>query len=127
MLLAVNGTLMRGLALNGNLLRAGATFVCEAQTAALYRLWSIHDIHPGMLRVSTGGAAIWLELWEVPEAGIIQIMSLEPPGLSIGRVTLDDGREVLGVLAEPYLLADQREITHFGGWRAYTASRVKPA
>lgn len=33
-LLAVNGTLMRGLKLNGNMLVAGATFVREAKTDA---------------------------------------------------------------------------------------------
>jgi hypothetical protein len=35
---------------------------------------------------------------------------------------LADGREVLGVLAEPYLVDGQREITNFGGWRAYIAA-----
>ncbi|MEM8603941.1 MAG: glutamyl-tRNA amidotransferase, partial [Cyanobacteria bacterium P01_H01_bin.121] len=43
--LAVNGTLMRGLELNGNLLAVQATFVREAQTAPEYRLWSIGDRH----------------------------------------------------------------------------------
>src|SRR5215470_10146454 len=41
--LAVNGTLMRGLALNGNLVAAGATFVRETTTGPSYRLWSIDD------------------------------------------------------------------------------------
>ena len=49
-LLAVNGTLMRGLALNPNLLKVGATFVREDATDACYRLWSIDDRHPAMLR-----------------------------------------------------------------------------
>ena len=60
MLLAVNGTLMRGLELNGNLLRAGARFVREARTLPSYRLWSIGDVHPAMLRSSKGGSAIAL-------------------------------------------------------------------
>jgi gamma-glutamylcyclotransferase (GGCT)/AIG2-like uncharacterized protein YtfP len=53
--LAVNGTLMRGLELNGNLLSVGATFLREAQTEPTYRLWSIDDRHPAMLRVREGG------------------------------------------------------------------------
>ena len=122
MLLAVNGTLMRGLALNRNLLAVEATFIAEASTAPHYRLWSVDDRHPGMLRVSTGGAAIVLELWEVPPAGLVHILNNEPPGLSVGRVALSDGRDVLGVLAEPYLVEHQREITSFGGWRAYLAT-----
>ena len=55
--LAVNGTLMRGFALNQNLLAVGATFVHEAVTAPVYRLWSIYDQYPAMLRVAAGGAA----------------------------------------------------------------------
>ena len=42
-LLAVNGTLMRGLELSPNMAAAGATFVEEAATAPVYRLWTIGD------------------------------------------------------------------------------------
>ena len=59
---AVNGTLMRGLELNGNLLKVGAAFVREDLTAPIYRLWSIADRHPAMLRVSQDGQAIALEV-----------------------------------------------------------------
>jgi gamma-glutamylcyclotransferase (GGCT)/AIG2-like uncharacterized protein YtfP len=124
-LLAVNGTLMRGLELNGNLLRAGARFVCEARTAPEYRLWSIADVHPAMLRAAAGGAAIALELWELPPAAIAAILQSEPPGLSIGKVKLQDGSEVLGVLGEPWLCEAGREITAHGGWVQYLAATRK--
>jgi gamma-glutamylcyclotransferase (GGCT)/AIG2-like uncharacterized protein YtfP len=127
MLLAVNGTLMRGLELNQTMQAAGAVFVAAAHTAALYRLWSIRDAYPGMLRANQGGTAIGLELWEVPSAGLLQILNQEPPGLTIGRVALADGTEVMGVLAEPYAVEGQREITSFGGWRAYINSQTGPA
>ncbi len=120
--LAVNGTLMRGLELNPNLLEAGATFVREARTAAIYRLWSIGDRHPAMMRFQEGGAEIDLEIWSVPKEGLATILLREPPGLAIGKVQLADGGEVLGVLGEPCLCEGQREITAFGGWRAYKAS-----
>jgi len=122
-LLAVNGTLMRGLELNNNLLAAGARFVREARTAPVYRLWSIGDRHPAMLRVATGGAAITVEVWSVPDAGLAGILRQEPPGLCIGKVQLEDGSEVLGVLGEPILCEGQREITAHGGWRAYVSAR----
>ncbi|MEP1074392.1 glutamyl-tRNA amidotransferase [Leptolyngbya sp. NM2-A1] len=122
--LAVNGTLMRGLELNKNMLAVGATFLRDATTDACYRLWSIGDRHPAMLRVSEGGAAIALEVWAVPPAGLVQILQQEPPGLSIGRVRLSDGQEVLGVLGEPYLCEGQLEITEWGGWRAYWGAKV---
>jgi gamma-glutamylcyclotransferase (GGCT)/AIG2-like uncharacterized protein YtfP len=121
-LLAVNGTLMRGLELNPNLLAVGAEFVCETRTEPAYRLWSIGDIHPAMQRVKTGGVAVAVEVWAVPPAGLAAILLKEPPGLSIGKVKLADGSEVLGVLAELILCWDQKEITSFGGWRAYLAA-----
>jgi len=123
-LLAVNGTLMRGLELNPNLISAGATFVRETATVAAYRIWSIadrHPAHPAMMRVEAGGASISVEVWSVPAAGLAAILQNEPAGLCIGKVRLVDGSEVLGVLGEPMLCKDQVEITSFGGWRQYLA------
>ena len=121
-LLAVNGTLMRGLELNPNLLEVGATFVRETTTEPAYRLWSINDRHPAMVRVRNGGVSVAVEVWTVPPAGLASILLKEPAGLSIGKVKLADGSEVLGVLGEPILCEGQKEITQFGGWRAYCAS-----
>jgi len=125
-LLAVNGTLMRGLELNPNLVSAGATFVRETATTPVYRLWSIGDRHPAMIRVEEGGASIAVEVWSVPAAGLASILQNEPAGLCIGKVRLTDGSEVLGVLGEPMLCKDQVEITSFGGWRQYVASNTSP-
>ena len=121
--LAVNGTLMRGLELTRNMIDAGATFVREAATVPAYRLWSINDRHPAMIRVASGGVSVAVEVWAVSPDGLAQILLQEPPGLCIGKVKLADGEEVLGVLGEPLLCEGQREITHHGGWRAYIASK----
>jgi hypothetical protein len=118
-LLAVNGTLMRGLALSPNLLAVDAAFVREAVTEPSYRLWSIDDRHPAMVRVTNGGRGIAVEVWSVPAAGLAAILANEPAGLTIGKVRLADGSVVLGVLGEPALCEHQKEITAFGGWRAY--------
>jgi len=48
--LAVNGTLMRGLELNHNLLELGGVFVEEALTASLYRLWSTDYAAAGLFK-----------------------------------------------------------------------------
>jgi len=125
--LAVNGTLMRGLELNANMHEANATFLREAMTAPVYRLWSIGDRHPAMLRVVSGGRSIALEVWAVPPDGLAKILMHEPPGLCIGKVTLAGGEEVLGVLGEPALCEGQRDITRYGGWRAYLAARQSPS
>ena len=118
--LAVNGTLMRGLELNPNMLAAGGVFVREDLTDAHYRLWSIGERHPGMIRVATGGTAVALEIWELPLVSFATLLLSEPAGLAIGKVTLKGGNQVLGVLAEPWLVENQKEITQHGSWRVYT-------
>lgn len=123
--LAVNGTLMRDLALNPNLLNVGATFEREAKTEAAYRIWSIDDRYPAMIKVKAGGVAVALEVWQVPLAGLGIVLSQEPPGLAIGKVMLEDGEEVLGVIGEPLTVEGKREITQYGGWRAYQAELQK--
>ncbi len=62
--LFVNGGLMRGFALHGNL--DGATFLSEERTAPIYRLYSIGDAHPGMFEVGEGGVSVKGELYLVP-------------------------------------------------------------
>ena len=125
--LAVNGTLMRGLELNGNLIDIGAVFVREDSTAPCYRLWSIDDRHPAMFRNTDGGAAIDVEIWSVPTTGLATLILNEPPGLCIGKVKLLNGEEVLGVIGEPALCAGMPEITRWGGWREYVASQAASA
>jgi hypothetical protein len=78
-----------------------------------------------MVRVSNGGVAVSLEVWSVPPAGLASILLKEPAGLSIGKVKLADGEEVLGVLGEPILCEGKKEITSFGGWREYTAALAR--
>ena len=125
-LLAVNGTLMRGLELEQNLLGVGARFLREARTQPCYRLWSIRDVHPAMIRVRPGtepSTAVEVEVWEVPAAGLASVLLQEPEGLTVGKVELEDGQTVLGVVGEPALVEGMREITAWGGWRAYLKSK----
>ena len=125
-LLAVNGTLMRGLKLNPNMAAVNATFVRETKTEPAYRLWTINDEHPAMLRVTDGtGVQVAVEVWSVPAAGLAGILLNEPPGLCVGKVRLEDGSIVLGVLGEPALVEGHREITAYGGWRTYLAGHPR--
>ena len=120
-LLFVNGTLMRGLALHGNL--AGARFLGKLRTAPAYRLHSIGDVHPGMVRDDERGSSLMGELYELPDDVLARVEAGEPPGLYVGEVELEDGRVVPGVLYRAELAAAHPEITHHGGWRAYLAAR----
>jgi hypothetical protein len=124
--LAVNVTLMRGLDLNANLLDAGAIFLREDATAPCYRLWSIGDRHPAMIRTTDGrGTSVLLEVWEIPLVGLAAVLAKEPAGLAIGKVLLADATEVLGVVGEPFLVENEREITEFTGWRPYIDATTK--
>ena len=123
-LLFVNGTLMRGLKLHSNL--DGAEFVETTRTAPRYRLFSIGDVHPGMFRVDEGGISVAGELYRVPESVWARVEAGEPPGLYRGDVELADGRSVPGILFSRDLVAGHRDISAFGGWRAYVASRERP-
>jgi hypothetical protein len=124
-LLAVNGTLMRGLELEPNLVNLGATFVREDRTEPAYRLYSINDIHPAMIRVpanATNGVSVAVEIWSVPADGVATLLGKEPPGLSIGKAKLQNGSIVLGVIAEPALVVGMKDISNYNGsFRDYIA------
>jgi len=119
--LFVNGTLMRGLALNRNL--DGAEFLGEARTAPRYRIYSIGDAHPGMFEVAEGGISVPGEMYRLPDDVWARVEAGEPPGLYKGPVMLDDGRVMDGILF-PRELAEgiQRDISEYGGWRAYVTA-----
>lgn len=123
--LFVNGTLMRGLQLHANLKHA--PFLGACRTEPRYRLYSINDIHPGMYRLDDdepGGVSVAGELYFVSDALWPELEASEPPNLYRGRVVLEDGREVWGILY-PRDLAEGRypDISHVGDWRAYVAAR----
>jgi len=119
MIIAVNGTLMRDQPTNYILTEAGAIFVRNARTAPVYRLWNVGNKHPAMLRDEQNGASISLELWEIMPERMIAVLEKEPSGLVLGSISLDDGSSVMGILAEPYILTGNEEITQFRGWREY--------
>ena len=126
-LLAVNGGLMRGLKLSGHLTEVNASFVADARTAPEYRMWSINDDYPAMLRVrDNSGRSIAVEIWSVTPESLVKVFFGEPHGLSLGWVVLADGTKTIGVLAEADLVEGQREITGYGGWRAYTEAEGIP-
>ena len=124
----VNGTLMRGLELEKNLLNVKAVFIREIKTAKCYRLWSIGDRHPAMLRVDAAdelAVQVETELWEIPCAGLASVLQKEPEGLSVGKVLLENGEMGLGGIGEPWLVKTGTEISRFGGWRRYIRERAK--
>lgn len=123
LILAVNGTLMRGLELENNLKNVNATFIKESKTEKAYRLFSINDQYPAMIKVDEGGNTVDVELYAISEEGIKEVLSKEPPGLTIKEITLIDGQKVQGVIGLPEIAKGQKEITTCGGWRNYLKSK----
>jgi len=79
---------------------------------------------PGLQRLAEGeaGAAIAVEVWDLPLAEVGSFLALIPPPLGLGSVALADGRNVHGFVCEAQALAGARDITAFGGWRAFLES-----
>jgi len=121
---AVVGAHLRGMPLNHELLACGARFREETSTAPDYRLYALQGTvpaKPGMAR-SDEGAAITVEVWDMPIANFGRFVAGVPTPLGIGSVQLQDGRSVKGFICEGHALTQARDITTFGGWRAYCQS-----
>jgi len=129
--LAVVGAHLSGMPLNGELRAAGARLLARAATAPHYRLFALAGTRPpkpGLLRVGNGaGAAIEVEVWAMPEAAFGRFVAAIPPPLSIGTLELEAGHPVKGFLVEAEAVADARDISSFGGWRAFMAQETAPA
>ena len=81
---------------------------------------------PGLVRSeSDGGAAIAVEVWDVPQAAVGSFLALIPPPLGLGSIELADGRWVHGFLCEAHAVAGARELTGFGGWRQALAELTR--
>jgi len=121
---AVVGAHLSGMPLNRELTASGARFLEESATAADYRLFLLPGgapAKPGLLRVDGGGAAIAVEIWAMPADAFGRFVARVPPPLAIGTLTLADGRAVKGFLVEAAATAGARDISAFGGWRAFMA------
>ena len=125
--LLVAGAHLSGMALNHQLLELGAHLVAAARTAPDYRLFALSGTvpeKPGLVRTpGFTGAGIEVELWQLREAAFARFVVSLPPPMVIGKVRLDDGRLVPGFLCESCAAEGATDITGYGGWRAYVASR----
>jgi allophanate hydrolase len=125
--IAVVGAHLSGMALNGELKSLDGRLVEATSTAPDYRLYALHTTppKPGMLRVEAGaGSSIEVEVWALSAAAFGKFVAEIPPPLSIGTIRLADGRGVKGFIVEPEAVNGARDISSFGGWRAFTAEKV---
>ncbi len=123
---AVVGAHLSGLPLNGELRALGGRLLEVAKTAADYRLYALTGTtpaKPGLLRIESGkGHSIAVEIWALSTEAFGGFAAAVPAPLSIGTVTLADGRTVKGFLVEAAAITGAQDISAYGGWRAYQAT-----
>ncbi len=118
------GSALRGQPDHANL--SGAAFVREAQTAAIYRLHSVADKHPGIYEVPSGGVSIRGEIYELSDAEHAHLLATEPPDLYEAPIQLADGTSVPAMIY-PRDVIEARgyaDISHYGGWAAFKAAHA---
>ena len=123
--IVVAGAHLSGMALNHELTALGARLEEATTTAADYRLYALATApaKPGLVRApGFAGPGIAVERWSLSPAEFGRFVAGVPGPMTIGQVTLADGRRFAGFLCEPAALEGAREITGFGGWRAYLAA-----
>ncbi len=121
---AVVGAHLSGLPLNYQLTERNARCVSATHTAPKYRFYALPDgKRPGLIKVQEGGAAIACEVWEIPASQFGSfVVGISAP-LGIGKLELADGSMVNGFICEGIGVTDAQDITAYGGWRAWLATR----
>ena len=127
--ITVVGAHLTGMPLNWQLTDLGAQFVEATTTAPTYKLYALPNTvppKPGLVKVEEGGVAIAVEVWQLPltQVGAFLKQVLAPLGL--GSLTLADGSQVHGFICEPWAVNGARDVSEFGGWRAFVASLNAP-
>ncbi|MEC7816667.1 MAG: allophanate hydrolase [Pseudomonadota bacterium] len=119
---AVVGAHLSGMPLNTQLTERRARLLEQTTTTPNYRLYALPNTtppKPGLKRVDSDGKAVVLEVWEMAASEFGSFVDLIPAPLGIGNVELADGRWVNGFICEGYGFEGARDVTEFGGWRAY--------
>ena len=80
---------------------------------------------PGLVRVPDDGAAIEVEVWDVPIEQFGSFVDGIPAPLAIGKLELADGSWVNGFVCEPVGVERATDITRFGGWRSFLQSPLR--
>ncbi|CAM3819669.1 allophanate hydrolase [Bordetella tumulicola] len=119
--IAVVGAHLHGMPLNHQLTSRNARFIEATHSAPNYRLYALANStppKPGLVRV-TQGTSIAVEIWELSHEAFGEFVAEIPAPLGIGTLELADQRLVKGFICEPYGIEGARDVTEFGGWRAY--------
>ncbi|MBX9729411.1 MAG: allophanate hydrolase, partial [Sphingopyxis sp.] len=123
---AVVGAHLSGMPLHHQLVERGARLRQITTTTASYRLYALpgtQPAKPGLVRTATQGAAIAIEVYDMPMDTLGSFLAGIPAPLGLGRIELADGRWVNGFICEPCALEGAEDISAWGGWREYLRGR----
>lgn len=120
--LLVVGAHLRGQPLAWQLTDRGARWLGPVRTAPLYRLARLDTTppKPGLAQVGPEtGTSIGGELWLLSTAMLGEFLAALPAPMSLGRVTLADGSEVVGFGCAMDAWLAGEDISHHGDWPTY--------
>lgn len=120
--LLVVGAHLRGQPLAWQLEQRGARWLSNAETAALYRMVHLDTDppKPGLARVGTEtGMRIRGEVWLIGTAMLGDFLAALPAPMSLGKVTLADGSEVVGFGCALDAWTAGGDISHHGDWPGF--------
>ena len=117
--IAVVGAHLSGLPLNGQLLGLGGRLARRGRTAPSYRMVRLPGDGPPRPALLQGGSGSFpMEVWDLPAQGVGQLADAVPAPLGLGRVSLADGRHVLGFVCADGGADGGQDVSVAGGWRA---------
>ena len=126
-LICVVGAHLSGMPLNHALTSRKARLVAATRTAPDYALYALSGTvppKPGLVRLApANGVSVEVEVWALSAAGFGSFVDGVPAPLGIGTVRLEDGSQVNGFIAEGIAIEEATDISSFGSWRSYIASR----
>jgi allophanate hydrolase len=122
--IVVCGAHLSGLSLNHQLIERGGVLQQRTHTTRGYRLYALPDgVRPALVRDQSVTSAVEVEVWRLPVAALGSLVSGIPAPLGLGKVTLQDDRQLTGFICEAGGERGAVDITEYGGWRAYLNAR----
>jgi gamma-glutamylcyclotransferase (GGCT)/AIG2-like uncharacterized protein YtfP len=124
-LMFLNGDGMRGGRAHHTI--EGVPLVGERRTAPLYRFYSVRDEFPGLYPVAKDGQPVLGELYDVPMSPLRALLATEPPELELSVIELEAGELSFAMVLRDaeHARGIHRDITSYGGWRAYRAASLR--
>ena len=127
--LVVVGAHLSGMPLNHELTSRGARFLRAGPTTPDYKLYALAGgppFRPGLMRMTAGtGHAIATEVWALSPESLGNFITGVPAPLGIGTTILADGTSPKGFIVEAEGVIGAKDVSEFGGWRAYIATLQK--